>query len=147
MRGAGALAHGRRGGVQNIVGENRFLRVAARVEQRAGGGEALGDFSDDPRRPQDRKFRAQRGEQVAAVASGLASLAVGASRLFDGGPVMQTVVEMQRGYLLLMSVGDGSHLAVLTQDSADIGQIGYEMALLVDRVSQMVQAQARTPGH
>lgn len=29
-----------------------------------------------------------RAEQVAAVASGLASLAVGASRLFDGGPVM-----------------------------------------------------------
>jgi hypothetical protein len=36
---------------------------------------------------------------------------------------------------------------VLTQDSADIGQIGYEMALLVDRVGQMVQAQARTPDH
>jgi predicted regulator of Ras-like GTPase activity (Roadblock/LC7/MglB family) len=80
------------------------------------------------------------------VASGLASLAVGASRLFEGGPVLQTVVEMQHGYLLLMSVGDGSHLAVLTQDSADIGQIGYEMALLVERVGQMVQAQARTPG-
>ena len=90
---------------------------------------------------------ADRAEQVAAVASGLASLAVGASRLFDGGPVLQTVVEMQRGYLLLMSVGDGSHLAVLTQEGADIGQIGYEMALLVERVGQMVQARARTrPG-
>jgi predicted regulator of Ras-like GTPase activity (Roadblock/LC7/MglB family) len=54
-------------------------------------------------------------------------------------------VEMQRGYLLLMSVGDGSHLAVLTQETADIGQIGYEMALLVERVGQMVQASARTP--
>ncbi|KQW53114.1 dynein regulation protein LC7 [Nocardioides sp. Root1257] len=91
-----------------------------------------------------------RAEQVAAVSSGLASLAVGASRLFDGGAVLQTVVEMEQGYLLLMSVGDGSHLAVLTQDSADIGQVGYEMALLVDRVGQMVQARARvlsdTPG-
>ena len=63
----------------------------------------------------------ERAEQVAAVSSGLASLAVGAARLFDGGAVLQTVVEMQHGYLLLMSVGDGSHLAVLTQDSADIG--------------------------
>jgi predicted regulator of Ras-like GTPase activity (Roadblock/LC7/MglB family) len=84
-----------------------------------------------------------RAEQVAAVSSGLASLAVGAARLFDGGAVLQTVVEMEQGYLLLMSVGDGSHLAVLTQDSADIGQVGYEMALLVDRVGQMVQARAR----
>jgi predicted regulator of Ras-like GTPase activity (Roadblock/LC7/MglB family) len=84
-----------------------------------------------------------RAEQVAAVSSGLASLAVGAARLFDGGAVLQTVVEMEGGFLLLMSVGDGSHLAVLTQDSADIGQVGYEMALLVDRVGRMVQATAR----
>ena len=86
-----------------------------------------------------------RAEQVAAVSSGLASLAVGAARLFDGGAVLQTVVEMQNGYLLLMSVGDGSNLACLTEDSADIGQVGYEMALLVDRVGRMVQAQARVP--
>ena len=87
----------------------------------------------------------ERAEQVAAVASGLASLAVGAARLFEGGAVMQTIIEMQHGYLLLMSVGDGSHLAVLTEDSADIGQVGYEMALLVDRVGRMVQATARVP--
>ena len=86
-----------------------------------------------------------RAEQVAAVASGLASLAVGAARLFDGGAVLQTVVEMEHGFLLLMSVGDGSHLAVLTQNSADIGQVGYEMALLVDRVGRMIQARARVP--
>lgn len=85
-----------------------------------------------------------RADQVAAVSSGLASLALGASRLFEGGAVLQTVVEMEGGYLLLMSVGDGSNLAVLTQGQADIGQVGYEMALLVDRVGRMVQAQART---
>ena len=85
----------------------------------------------------------ERAEQVAAVSSGLASLAVGAARLFEGGAVMQTAVEMERGYLLLMSVGDGSHLCVLTQDTADIGQVGYEMALLVERVGRMIQAQAR----
>lgn len=85
----------------------------------------------------------ERAEQVAAVSSGLASLAVGASRLFDGGVVLQTIVEMEHGYLMLMSVGDGSNLAVLTQESADIGQVGYEMALLVDRVGRTVQASAR----
>jgi hypothetical protein len=38
---------------------------------------------------------------------------------------------------------------VLTHDSADIGQVGYEMALLVERVGRTVQAGARvapTPG-
>lgn len=85
----------------------------------------------------------ERGEQVAAVTSGLASLAAGAARIFEGGAVLQTVVEMEQGYLLLMSVGDGSYLTVLTRPNADLGQVGYEMALLVDRVGRTVQAQAR----
>src|SRR5688500_8934743 len=84
-----------------------------------------------------------RAEQVAAVSSGLASLAVGAARLFEGGSVMQTIVEMEMGFLMLMSVGDGSNLTVLTTEEADIGQVGYEMALLVDRVGRTVEAQAR----
>ncbi|MFE5701540.1 roadblock/LC7 domain-containing protein [Rhodococcus koreensis] len=86
-----------------------------------------------------------RAEQLAAVTSGLASLSAGVSRLFDGGGVLQSVVEMQHGYLLLMSVGDGSHLATLTDAECDIGQVGYEMAILVDRVGASVQATARTP--
>lgn len=57
--------------------------------------------------------------------------------------VLQTVIEMEQGFLLLMSVGNGSHLAVLTSATADIGQVGYEMALLVQRVGPMVEAEAR----
>ena len=84
-----------------------------------------------------------RAEQLSAVTSGLASLSVGVSNLFDGGGVLQSVIEMENGYLLLMSVGDGSHLAVLTGTNCDIGQVGYEMALLVDRVGTTVQATPR----
>src|SRR6476619_8307866 len=84
----------------------------------------------------------ERAEQVAAVSSGLASLAVGAARLFEGGAVMQTIVEMEMGFLMLMSVGDGSNLTMLTTEEADIGQVGYEMALLGDRAGRTVGAQA-----
>ena len=87
----------------------------------------------------------ERAEQMAAVTSGMASLASGAARLFQGGTVLQSVIEMELGYLLLMSVGDGSHLAALTSTESDIGQVGYEMAVLVDRVGQMIDAAARTP--
>jgi len=89
------------------------------------------------------RLPADRAEQMAAVSSGLASLATGAAQLFEGGTVLQTVIEMEQGYLLLMSVGDGSNLAVLTSGTADIGQIGYEMALLVQRIGPMIQAEAR----
>lgn len=85
----------------------------------------------------------ERAEQVAAVASGMASLAAGAARLFEGGNVLQSVVEMEHGYMLLMSVGDGSHLSVLTPRNADIGQVGYEMAILVEKVGRAVDATPR----
>jgi len=113
------------------------------VEEAPGAAHAVLVSADGLLLAVSDRLPADRAEQVAAVSSGLASLAVGAARLFEGGAVMQTVVEMEHGYLLLMSVGDGSHLAVLTQDSADIGQVGYEMALLVERVGRMVQASAR----
>ena len=48
------------------------------------------------------------------------------------------------GYLLLMRVGDGSNLATLATRSCDIGQIGYEMAILVERVGTVVQSARRT---
>ncbi len=89
----------------------------------------------------------ERADQLAAVASGLSSLSVGAAQLFDGGQVLQSVVEMDNGYLLLMRVGDGSNLATLASRNCDIGQVGYEMAILVERVGAVVQSQRRTPQH
>ncbi|KPH15677.1 MULTISPECIES: roadblock/LC7 domain-containing protein [Rhodococcus] len=85
-----------------------------------------------------------RADQLAAVTSGLASLSAGASRLFDGGAVMQSVVEMENGYLLLMGVGSGAYLAALAVAGCDIGQIGYEMATLVDRVGTTMDITPRT---
>lgn len=89
----------------------------------------------------------ERADQLAAVSSGLASLSTGAAQLFDGGQVLQSVVEMENGYLLLMRVGDGSHLATLATTTGDIGQIGYEMAILVERVGNTVRSSRRTPQH
>lgn len=61
--------------------------------------------------------------------------------------MLQSVVEMANGYLLLMRVGDGSHLATLAVTSCDIGQIGYEMAVLVERVGGVVQSTRRSAAH
>ncbi|GAA2505759.1 hypothetical protein Ahu01nite_042640 [Winogradskya humida] len=77
-----------------------------------------------------------RADQLAAIASGLVSLTQGAARCFEGGAVLQTVVEMDNGFLFLMSISDGSSFAVLAARSCDVGQVGYEMALLVDRVGE-----------
>ena len=58
-----------------------------------------------------------RADQLAAIASGLVSLTQGAARCFEGGAVLQTVVEMDNGFLFLMSISDGSSFAVLAARS------------------------------
>jgi predicted regulator of Ras-like GTPase activity (Roadblock/LC7/MglB family) len=83
-------------------------------------------------------FPRDRADQLAAVASGLLSLTQGASRVFEGGQVTQTVVEMERGFLLVMAISDGSILAVLSAPDSDLGLVGYEMALLVERAGRVL---------
>jgi predicted regulator of Ras-like GTPase activity (Roadblock/LC7/MglB family) len=58
-------------------------------------------------------FPADRVDQLAAIASGLTSLTQGAARIFEGGAVTQTLVEMERGLLFVMAISDGSVLGVL----------------------------------
>jgi len=53
-------------------------------------------------------FPPDRADQLAAVAAGLQSLTTGAARVFEGGPVIQTVVEMEAGLLLVTAIADGS---------------------------------------
>jgi predicted regulator of Ras-like GTPase activity (Roadblock/LC7/MglB family) len=81
-----------------------------------------------------RDLPADRADQLAAITSGVVSLTDGASRMFNAGQVQQTIIEMDSGYLFLMSISDGSSMAVLAARSCDVGQVGYEMALLVERV-------------
>jgi predicted regulator of Ras-like GTPase activity (Roadblock/LC7/MglB family) len=84
-----------------------------------------------------------RAEQLSAVASGLTSLTRGAARCFDADDVKQTVVEMGPGFLLLMSISDGSILVTLAARGCDIGLVGYEMTLLVKRVGELLTPQLR----
>ncbi|QVQ52040.1 roadblock/LC7 domain-containing protein [Spiractinospora alimapuensis] len=91
-------------------------------------------------------FPADRVDQLAAIASGLSSLTQGAARVFEGGAVAQTVVEMERGLLLVMAISDGSSLAVLAAADCDLGLVAYEMTLLVDRVGRALTPAARSAG-
>jgi predicted regulator of Ras-like GTPase activity (Roadblock/LC7/MglB family) len=84
-----------------------------------------------------------RADQLAAIASGLASLAQGASRCFDGGLVTQTAVEMDRGFLFVMSISDGSCLAVLAAATCNVAVVAYEMTVLVARVGDVLTPSLR----
>ncbi|WP_446430679.1 roadblock/LC7 domain-containing protein [Polymorphospora lycopeni] len=75
-------------------------------------------------------------DKLAAVTSGLMSITTGAAQMFDGDIVKQTVVEMGRGYFLVMNIRDGSILATLASGDADVGVIGYEMARLAKQAGE-----------
>jgi uncharacterized protein len=83
-------------------------------------------------------------DQLAAAASALASLAAGTARCFATGRVSQVIIEMEGGYLFVTAISDGSSLAVLCEPTCDIGLVGYEMSLLVERIGEVLTPALRT---
>jgi predicted regulator of Ras-like GTPase activity (Roadblock/LC7/MglB family) len=82
-------------------------------------------------------------DHLSAVAAGFQSMARGAGRHFGGGPVRQTIIEMESAFLFVTAAGHGACLAVLAAAEADIGLIAYEMAMLVTRVGQYLATESR----
>jgi predicted regulator of Ras-like GTPase activity (Roadblock/LC7/MglB family) len=82
-------------------------------------------------------------DQLSAMASAFQSLARGTGRHFGGGQVRQTIVEMEHAYLFVTAAGRGACLAVLAEESSDVGQIAYEMNLLVKQVGVYLSAAPR----
>ncbi|HZZ48953.1 MAG TPA: roadblock/LC7 domain-containing protein [Pseudonocardia sp.] len=77
-------------------------------------------------------------DRLAALVSGLASLSRSASRYYDFDGLRLIMIEMNRGFLLVSTITDGSCIAVLAEDNCDIGLIGYEMAVLADRAGGLL---------
>jgi len=88
-------------------------------------------------------LRREDAEHLAAVSSGLHSLAKGSGRHFGAGRVRQTMIEFDDAILFVTAAGAGSCLCVLSAAEADIGRIAYEMTLLVSKVGQHLAVDAR----
>ena len=82
-------------------------------------------------------------DRFAAVASGLIGLAYGAAGRFGGGGVNEIVVEMERAFLFVTGISDGSSLAVMSEAECDVGLVGYEMAVLVEKAGSVLTPELR----
>jgi predicted regulator of Ras-like GTPase activity (Roadblock/LC7/MglB family) len=83
-------------------------------------------------------------DQLAAIASGLISLARSTGTKFsDSDSVRQVVVELDDTMLFVSLAGFGSALAVLAHRDADAGVLGYEMAQLIKSVRPFLATPAR----
>ena len=114
----------------------RDLPTVAHVVAVSADGLALATSEDLP---------TERADQLAAMTCGLASLTDGAARCLSAAPVSHTVVEMRGGVLLVMAIDDHAHLAVLVRPGADLGQIGFETAMLAKKVGAALSPTVR-PG-
>lgn len=125
-------------------GQNQFSWLVTEFAERVPGvAHAVVVSADGLLIAASARLPADRADQLAAVASGLVSLTQGAARCFAAGSVRETVVEMERGVMLVMSISNGSSLAALADPRSDVGQVAYEMTLLVERVGRMLTPELR----
>ena len=73
-------------------------------------------------------------DKIAAIVTGIRSLADGASRLLGKGHLHQVIIEMDASFLFVSAISGGATLGVVAARDCDLGLIGYETALLVQRV-------------
>ena len=82
-------------------------------------------------------------ERLSAVASGMIGLAYGSAGRFGTGAVLNVIVEMENGWLFLTGIRDGSLMCAVTTRDADIGTIGYEIALFAQRAGDVLTPEVR----
>ncbi len=82
-------------------------------------------------------------DRFSAVSSGLIGLAYGASSQFGGGAVTEIIVEMEGAFLFVTGISDGSLLATFALATCDVGLVGYEMAVLVEKAGAVLTPELR----
>ncbi len=82
-------------------------------------------------------------DRFAAVASGLIGLAYGAAGRFGGGAVNEVIIEMENAFIFVTGISDGSCLAVVAGPECDVGLVGYEMAVMVEKASTVLTPELR----
>lgn len=105
-----------------------FVDGTAEVE------EAIAVSSDGLLMAMSSRLERSEADQLAAIVSGLRSLADGAARVSGRGRLNQAIIEMSQGYLFVTAISGGSCLGVVAGPECDLGAVGYGTTLLVERV-------------
>lgn len=74
-------------------------------------------------------------DTAAAISTNLLSLAARSANLVESGRVTITMIEMDAGYIFLLGLSAGALVGHCVRP-CDVGQVGYELALLADLVDQ-----------
>ncbi len=110
--------------------------LAQFVDQTHGVHRAVAVSSDGLLMAMSEGLTREQADRFAAITSGMMSLARGGAQTFGDTGVSQCMIEMHQNMMFVSSISDGSALGVLTAKDIDMGLVGYEMTMLVDRVGQ-----------
>jgi predicted regulator of Ras-like GTPase activity (Roadblock/LC7/MglB family) len=104
------------------------------VRNTPGADEAIAVSSDGLLIALSSHLERASADKLAAIITGMRALAHGAANELGKGQVLQVLVEMAKGYLFVAAISGGSTLGVVAARDCDLGLVGYEITLLVDRV-------------
>ena len=82
-----------------------------------------------------------RADHLAAIVSGITSLAQNAATAHGFQGMKLVMIEMFGGFLMVGRIRDGSCLGVLAAEGCDVGLVGYEMSVLADRAGELLTPQ------
>ncbi|HEU0170487.1 MAG TPA: roadblock/LC7 domain-containing protein [Acidimicrobiales bacterium] len=108
------------------------------VDETAGVTDAVAVSSDGVLIARSNNLDHAEGEQLCAIISGCTSLALAADRAMDGNGLERVIIAMQRGFLFVSAIADGSCLGVVATRDCDVGSVGYQTTDLVARVGQLL---------
>lgn len=80
-------------------------------------------------------------DRLAAVVSGMTSLAGGAAHMYNMGDLNRVIVDLTRGYLLVTAISIGSVMGVIASRNANLGNVAYEMTLFANRAGAALTPQ------
>jgi predicted regulator of Ras-like GTPase activity (Roadblock/LC7/MglB family) len=80
-------------------------------------------------------------ERLAAIVSGMTSLAAGAAGNYGLGGLNKVIIDLENGHILVSSIGSGAVLGVVTSKEAKLGNIAYEMTVFANRVGTALSPQ------
>ncbi|MFJ5772798.1 roadblock/LC7 domain-containing protein [Streptomyces sp. NPDC093094] len=80
-------------------------------------------------------------ERLAAIVSGLTSLAAGASGNYGLGALNKVIIDLEGGHVLVSAIGSGAVLGVVADKAAKLGNIAYEMTLFANRAGTALSPQ------
>jgi predicted regulator of Ras-like GTPase activity (Roadblock/LC7/MglB family) len=111
---------------------DHFVRETAGVEQ------AVGVSSDGLLMAMSVRMSRGDADKLAATVSGMTTLATSAGGLLQKGGLAQVITEFAEGYLVASVISGRACLGVVTTRDCDLGVVGYETAMLVERVGAVL---------